>query len=99
MKKKMTILIAFAALFISHVEALLPPLYEGIAEIRAILSDEKLSQSLTSGEMIQEIQKTENGYTILTQHHQLDVVIKPLPARGPGPARFDLEFKNPIPLK
>lgn len=99
-KEMKKLIIAFVLLFtVEKGFALLPPLYEGIAEIRAILTDEKLSEVLTSGEVIQEIHKTDAGYMFYTNHHQLNVVVKKLPAQGPGPAKFELEFKEPVSLK
>lgn len=95
--KKMLMTIFCTCFLCQSVFALLPPLYQDAAEIKAILSSDKLGNTLTAGEMIQTIQKTENGYAIYTRDHELDVEIKYLPANRPGPAQFDLIFHDPIP--
>lgn len=73
-------------------EALLPPLYEGIREIKAILEDPELSQELTSGEVIEAIEKNDKGYEIQTNRSRLQVDVHALPVDHPGPAQFELEF-------
>lgn len=93
-------IIAFA-LLITHAEifAALPPLFENIAEIKAILDDQRLGDLLESGETIKEIKKVEKGYIIKTNQHKLLVRVVYKPISMPGPAKFDLEFKTPKPLR
>lgn len=73
----------------------LPPLYEDIAEIKAILEDQRLGQLLESGESIKEIKKSDQGYIIKTNHHKLYVKVIYKPNKMPGPAQFEIEFKTP----
>lgn len=79
--------------------SLLPPLYQGIAELKAILDDKKLGQELGSGEVILDIRKTDHGYLIVTNQNELMVQVIYQPNRFPGPAHFELEFKNPTSVK
>lgn len=75
--------------------AALPPLFEDIAEIKAILDEKRLSQLLESGESIKEIQKIEKGYVIKTNQHKVFVKVIYKPNVMPGPAQFDIEFATP----
>ncbi|QLH35306.1 MAG: hypothetical protein HWD61_03405 [Parachlamydiaceae bacterium] len=75
--------------------SVLPPLFENIAEIKAILDDQRLGQMLESGESIEEIKHVENGYVLKTNRHRLFVKIRFKHSEKPGPAEFDLEFKTP----
>ncbi len=74
--------------------ALLPPLYENIAEIKAILEDQRFGKLLQSGETIEEIIKVKDGYEINTNHHQLRAKVIYKPISRPGPAQFDIEFET-----
>lgn len=87
------------AIFFSHaiIFAALPPLFEDIAEIKAILDDQKLGQLLESGESIREIKKVEKGYVIKTNQHKLLAKVIYKPNNRPGPAQFDIEFNPPKP--
>lgn len=89
-----------ASIFFSHaiIFSALPPLYEDIAEIKAILDDQRLSHLLESGESIKEIKKGEKGYVIKTNRHKLYAKVIYKPNSMPGPAQFDIEFKTPKPL-
>ena len=91
---KKNLLLALACIFFSQaiIFAALPPLFEDIAEIKAILDDKRLGQSLESGESIHEIKKLENGYSIKTNHHILFAKIIYKPRGMPRPAKFDIEF-------
>jgi hypothetical protein len=94
---KRLILTLFASLAIMQAEALLPPLYQSTAEIKAILADDQLGKKLQSGEIIKKIKKNAQGYEIITNHHRLQVTVENEPSQGPGPAHFKLIFDNPTP--
>lgn len=83
----------------SSAEALLPPLYEGISEIKSILISRELDQKLESGDVILSIQKNDNGYEIITNKHrlQVDIIYRPMP--HPGPAQFELRFHDAEPVQ
>lgn len=89
-----------ASIFFSHsiIFAALPPLFEDIAEIKAILEDQQLGQLLESGDSIMEIKKVEKGFLIKTNHHKLFAHVIYRPSRMPGPAQFEIEFKTARPV-
>lgn len=85
--------IFFATLFTSSsVYAALPPLWQNVAELKSILSDEHLGSHLESGEVILEIKKTDQGWLIITNHHELPIHIVNKEQKMPGPAKFNVEF-------
>ncbi len=73
--------------------ALLPPLYQSTAEIKAILSDEKLSDVLQSGDLILDIKRTDNGYLIVTNQREVEAQIVYKKNHAVGPAKFDIVYK------
>jgi len=91
---KRSFIMATAALFLVHgsVQALLPPLWEGVAEIKAILSDEQLKDYLDSADIIESISKTSSGYLIKTNRSELEAIVEFRPQGMPGPAKFDIKF-------
>lgn len=103
MKKLITGLLA-VYLVSGMAEALLPPLYEGVREIKAIIENEEFDQKLTSGEVVETIQKNETGYEILSNKHRLQVDVKYKvndrsgPEHNVGPAQFELYFHDPKPI-
>lgn len=82
--------------FHATIFAVLPPLFEDIAEIKAILDDRKLGEMLGSGETIHLIKKIEKGYLILTNKHKLIVRVIYKPTNRPGPAQFEIQFQTPF---
>lgn len=74
--------------------AILPPLWEGVSEIKAILSDEHLKDYLDSAEIIGQITKVSNGYLIKTNRSELLAEVKTLPQERPGPAKFEILFSK-----
>lgn len=88
--------ILFVFLF-TDIQAILPPLYQTSAEISAIMNDEQLGNIFHSGEMIEKIEKNENGYQVTTKDNtvQVNVVYKSL--SKPGPGKFDLHFEEVFP--
>lgn len=95
MKKIASILLASLA-FSASVSAILPPLYHTSNEIKAILVNPEFGQKLHSGEMIESIQRNEDGYLVTTNQHTMQVHVKYLPSERPGPAQFDLQFDEPV---
>lgn len=91
-------LILFIVLFIRHIEAVLPPLYQTSKEIIMIMSDEQLGKKLQSGEVIEKIEKNDLGYEITTNKNQLQVNVVYEPLQQPGPAHYNLLFNHPTPL-
>lgn len=87
-----------ATIALNHAEALLPPLYQETAELKAILSDERLGQKLSAGDVILKIEKSDQGYEITTNKHHLQVFIDYEPAQRPGPAQYKIRFGEVAPL-
>lgn len=86
-----------AAFVIGQVEAALPPLYQTSKEIVSIMTDDQLGKKLQSGEVIEKIEKNEDGYEISTNKNKVQVKVVYQPAERPGPARYHLVFENPVP--
>lgn len=81
----------------SSLSAMLPPLWQGIAEMQAVLADPLLGEILSSGEYIVFMQKTEDGYLIFTNHHWLIANIISEES-GVGPQKFYVQFEAPNPI-
>lgn len=79
--------------------ALLPPLYETAAVIKAIVTDPQLGQKLEAGEVIVTIQRNETGYEVITNKHRVQVDVTNEPAERPGPAHYKIVFQEAVPLK
>ncbi len=84
----------FILVLSSQLQALLPPLYQNIAEIEAIFKDEKLTDFLTSADVIEKIEKISDGYEITTNQHRIAAAIIVLPQSRPGPAKFKVQFSS-----
>ncbi len=82
--------IFFLLLFCSFTS--LPPLYQGIKEIEAILQSKELFQYLSSADLIEEIVRIEGGYTILTKKKTVYIAVIPKKEKKIGPKAFELEF-------
>jgi hypothetical protein len=91
-------IILFIFCFLSHTiaEAVLPPLWNSVREIQAILKDEQLGHFLTSADLIEEIRKEGDGYYILGSQHacRVQVIYTPLPQGMVGPSPFHLVFST-----
>lgn len=75
--------------------ASLPPLWQDVRELKAILDAKEFGDYLHSGEAIQDIKKTDNGWAIHTNQHIVNIQVNYQTKAQPGPARFILEFQNP----
>ncbi|OGN63792.1 MAG: hypothetical protein A3E80_06725 [Chlamydiae bacterium RIFCSPHIGHO2_12_FULL_49_9] len=82
--------------FVAPLCAVLPPFYESVREIQALLSDSRLHERLGSAETIEGIARTEMGYLIETGNYRLEVEMEYLPAGRPGPAKFRFDFHEPV---
>lgn len=82
-------LIASAPMF-----ALLPPVWQGVAEIRAILNDPQLNSELNSGDILESITREENGWLITTSKSKVRVQVIPQPQNMPGPEKFKLKYEK-----
>ncbi len=82
-----------AVLFLSTSFAVLPPLYQGLREIDAIISDDQIRDYFSSGETILEISKNENGYALISNKQKVQVDIEYLHTEVMGPSKFKLHFQ------
>lgn len=84
-----------ACLFVtSSAFAVLPPAWQGIKELQAILQNRELSQHLDSGDYIEGINRSEQGWVLTTNHSLIEIEVKPLQQDVPGPERFELKFTS-----
>lgn len=73
-------------------ESALPPFWQEVAELQALFQSPELKDHFDSADLIQEIQKSPNGYRIITQRRTVDVEVIFHPQSLPGPAKFSLQF-------
>ena len=73
-------------------EALLPPLWQSIDEIKSMLEQPDLSNYLESADYIENISRIEKGFLITTNKHILEAHIHYLPQDKPGRALFSWTF-------
>ncbi len=79
--------------FLLSLIAALPPLAQSSREMKAILSDKQLYETLTSGEPIEEIKREDGGYLVTTPKHTIWVEVQYRKTEGKiGPVEFDLVF-------
>jgi hypothetical protein len=97
--KKLAYAILSSLVLTPALHAVLPPLYQSADEIKAILNSEELEQRLTAGDVIMLIRKNDNGYTIISNKHQLQVDVINQPSYRPGPTHFKLQFHDAVPLE
>jgi|SRR5579872_5411668 len=75
----------------------LPPAIQRMKEIQAIMAHPFLYDHLGASELIESIEKTENGYLIYTQNYSISVeVVYISEGRKIGPVEFRLEFSEPV---
>lgn len=90
--KKLLTLLACGMLVSSSAFAALPPLWQGAAEIKAILEDQQLSNVIPSGDVLRKIVKIQDGYLIITNKRKAFVKVHYEASAQPGPAQFKIEF-------
>lgn len=72
----------------------LPPFAQTSREIQAILQSPETHRLIGSAEAILEIIRQENGYLVISTHHELFVEVQ-YPHTGKiGPADFELVFRS-----
>lgn len=77
-------------------EAVLPPAWEGVREIKAILDSKDLNLYLDSADSIQSIEREDDGWVINTNRSQINVEIERLQQERPGPEQFEIKFNRKI---
>jgi len=89
MKKLIFIIIL---LFSTQLHAILPPFYQSVNEIEAILKDPRLKDDANSAYPILQIMKVDSGYLIITSRYNQKIEVKYIPQELIGPAKFELKF-------
>jgi len=78
----------------------LPPSYQRLREIQAILNDPRLIEALGSSDPIERIEKNLQGYRIFTEHYELQVLVYVIHDDNRcGPGHIELEFCQPTPRR
>lgn len=95
--KIFTLLIALIGMGTTPGEAILPPLYQGIRELQAILSAPEIGQKLESGDVIEKIIRTDTGFKIVTNKREVVIHIEYSHNQKIGPADFMLKFEDSVP--
>ena len=85
-------LVLLAILFTAPLSAVLPPVWQGVAEVKAILNDPDLSQHLDSAEILESIAKTDQGWLISTNRSHLLVKVIYERQSMPGAQKFKLKY-------
>lgn len=80
-----------AMLTCGSLAAALPPLYQGVAELNALIHDSRMKE-IPDGDAIESITKTKDGWEVTTNHSLLQVDIENVPQQRPGPTHFRLKF-------
>lgn len=79
---------------IQNAFAALPPFYESLAELNALLKDPRLADRLGSGELITSIQKNDQGWQVTTTHYNLQIDVVYQKTELIGPQKFELRFQD-----
>lgn len=88
MKNLIMILSLFFSIIAIPCYGILPPLYHTVSQIKGIFDDPEFANHFDSGESIELIEKTAEGWKIKGTKHQADVRVDTLPSSMPGPAKF-----------
>lgn len=88
------LVVAALCLFALPLTAVLPPVWQDVAEIKAVLTDPALTQQLDSAELIQSINRIEKGWEIHTNKQTVVAEIVTQPQSSPGPERFKVLYKK-----
>lgn len=98
--KRLMITFVTSLFCMSALSAALPPLYQDLREIQAILEDPRLTKALTDDQAIVSISRISdnatNGYDIMTNKCSLHVDVVYVPTKLMGPAKFELNFQEPV---
>lgn len=78
-------------------EAILPPAWEAVREIKTLLDAKDLKSYLDSAEIIQSIERVPDGWVINTNRSKIFIHIQKLPQNRPGPEEFELKFSKTPP--
>lgn len=95
MKKLLFATVAPLFILTQSAFAALPPLWQGVKEMEAILQSEQLKEHFVSADQIQEITKTDgNTYFVRGNRASCIVEVIYLSPENLGPAQFTLSFQD-----
>jgi hypothetical protein len=86
------ILLLIVSILTINLYGLLPPFYQSLDEIKAIINSDELIENANSAFPILEIKKVQKGYLIITSDYLQLVEINNKDQDKTGPAKFDLFF-------
>lgn len=92
--KKTLLGVLLLTLVQGHSFAVLPPLWQGVDELKVILNDKSLGNYLDSGDAISSIKKTEKGWVIVTNKKRVTAEVTYENVTKPGPATFSIKYKQ-----
>jgi hypothetical protein len=92
------ILFAFLVLT-TPLMAVLPPAAQSKKEMETVLSSPELNELVPSGDVIEQLLKVPGGYMLITNKRIIPISVHYKKTKEIGPARFRLEFHNPILLQ
>jgi hypothetical protein len=87
-----TLIASLAIALPSIAFGLLPPLYESLAEFKSLINDERLPQSLDSGELILDVKKRDGSFIVTTNKRAIVITVVHEKSNVIGPAKFHLQF-------
>jgi hypothetical protein len=82
------IMLIFALLLV------MPPLWEDVAQLKAILNAPELGEHADAAAVVEGIDRTDSGWEIRTNKGDVKVRVISEPQAMPGPKKFSLEFAN-----
>jgi hypothetical protein len=88
------ILVSFS-LFIAlqgPIFAALPPLWQGVQELKVILADKRLGDYLDAGDAITSVKKVDEGWIIITTKKRVTVRLTYDNTSKAGPVQFRISF-------
>jgi hypothetical protein len=92
--KKVLLSVFLLTLFQCHAFAALPPLWQGVQELKVILADKRLGNYLDAGDVITAIKKNEKGWIIITNKKRVTAEVSYESSSKPGPVQFSVKFKE-----
>lgn len=73
----------------------LPPFFQSTSELNRIINDERVYEKLGSGQLIEEVRRTDSGWIILTQSYSLKIDVVNIPSKLVGAHEFELVVNDP----
>lgn len=89
-----TLIAAFLPILsVRSLQAALPPFYQSVKELDAILHDPGFNGQFTSADYIETIEHVADGWRLTTNKRTVLAKIVHKKSQMPGPLQFDIEWK------